>query len=143
MRFLTDSCTVISEKVVVDFLAFDILETHLVKLDGIGLGTEPLGIRNQLLGCVKSLLGRTDRKIQVRLETLEFVILLLGFWLTNVFIVNTNVIDIEEIGRVNISIHIKIRKETHPSLVGEMNCASYNVVVVVNSNQFLVTDRVS
>jgi hypothetical protein len=39
-------------------------------------------------------------------------------------------------------LHNKIRKETHPSLVGERNCASYDVVVVVDSGQFPVTDRV-
>ena len=39
-------------------------------------------------------------------------------------------------------VHNKIRKETHPSLVGERNCASYDVVVVVDSGQFPVTDRV-
>ena len=39
-------------------------------------------------------------------------------------------------------IHNKIRKETHQSLVGERNCASYDVVIVVDSGQFLVTDRV-
>ena len=39
-------------------------------------------------------------------------------------------------------IHNKIRKETHPSLVGEGNCASYDVVIVVDSSQFPVTDRV-
>ena len=38
--------------------------------------------------------------------------------------------------------HNKIRKETHPSLVGERNCASYDVVIVVDSGQFSVTDRV-
>ena len=39
-------------------------------------------------------------------------------------------------------VHNKIRKETHPSLVGERNCASYDVVVVVDSVQLPVTDRV-
>ena len=38
--------------------------------------------------------------------------------------------------------HKNYRNETQPSLVGERNCASYDVVVVVDSGQFLVTDRV-
>lgn len=38
--------------------------------------------------------------------------------------------------------HNVVRKETPASLVGERNCASYDVVVAVDSGQSPVTDRV-